>query len=285
MEQVLEAVVDVTVDNIQQVVGASNQVVVALSFFAQHRPESQAMNQLLHTMTQRYQGQLTLAQVDCDAQPQMAQYFQVQSLPAVILLQNGQTIDGFFGDKTEAELDTLLQKYLPEAWKIKWQQAIDKQQQGDLDGAILLLKEAFLESPQPDLGLALFDTLLQAQALDDAQHWIDHAQSVLSGEQLAACQAQLDEALANTETPALKQLAQAHADQPDDLTVLLAYAKALAGASRVQQALELMWQPLALDINAAEGEMKADFLNLLNTLAATDAVARSYRQKLYGLMH
>ena len=87
MEQDTQVVIDVSVDNVQDVVETSNERLVILSFYSGHMPESQKMNQLFAQLMPRYQEQITLAQVDCDTQPQMAQYFQIQSLPTVMLLQ------------------------------------------------------------------------------------------------------------------------------------------------------------------------------------------------------
>ncbi len=49
-------------------------------------------------------GEVELAKVDVDANPQIAQAFQAQSIPAVHAIVDGKVVDSFIGAKPEAEV-------------------------------------------------------------------------------------------------------------------------------------------------------------------------------------
>jgi putative thioredoxin len=58
-------------------------------------------------------GQVVLAKVDVDANPQVAGAFQVQSIPAVYALRDGAVVDGFVGAYPEHVLTEFVNGLLP----------------------------------------------------------------------------------------------------------------------------------------------------------------------------
>ena len=58
-------------------------------------------------------GQVLLAKVDVDANPQVAGAFQVQSIPAVFAVADGKVIDGFVGAQGEAAVREFVARLLP----------------------------------------------------------------------------------------------------------------------------------------------------------------------------
>ena len=58
-------------------------------------------------------GQVELAKVDVDANPGVAQAFQVQSIPAVYAVKDGKVVDGFLGAQPEWQVAEFVQKLLP----------------------------------------------------------------------------------------------------------------------------------------------------------------------------
>lgn len=285
MEHTLESVIDVTVDNMQSVVETSNDKLVVMSFFSTQMPESIEMNTKLLEIAKKYQEHLVVAQVNCDEQPQMAQYFQIQTLPMLMLLQGGRMIDGIAGQQTKETLDEKLQKYLPALWQIKWQEAKECLTQQDFKQAAVLLRDAYALEPQPEIAIDWVTTLIQLQAFDEASVQLDQVESTLTEDQCLALRQQLQLALQSAETPQMKALQQAYAANPKDLKVVLAYAKELHGSGRQEQGLELLWDVIAQQNNALEGEVMREFQNLLATHAADDHGVKKFRRKLYGLLH
>ena len=58
-------------------------------------------------------GKVELAKVNVDENPQTAQAFQVQGIPAVYGLKDGQVVDGFVGALGEAEVRAFVERLLP----------------------------------------------------------------------------------------------------------------------------------------------------------------------------
>src|SRR5665213_3101011 len=56
-----------------------------------------------------------LAKVDIDTNPEIAQAFQVQSIPAVFALKDGQIVDTFVGALPEAALREFVERLAPGA--------------------------------------------------------------------------------------------------------------------------------------------------------------------------
>jgi putative thioredoxin len=65
-----------------------------------------------------YAGAFLLAKVNADEQQMIAQQFGVRSLPTVMIMQNGQPVDGFAGAQPEAAMREMLEKYLPSPFEL-----------------------------------------------------------------------------------------------------------------------------------------------------------------------
>src|ERR1700683_1020522 len=58
-------------------------------------------------------GAVELAKVNVDENPRVAQTFQVQSIPAVFAIHNGQVVDSFIGALPEAQVTAFVQRLAP----------------------------------------------------------------------------------------------------------------------------------------------------------------------------
>ncbi|MGJ9414176.1 co-chaperone YbbN [Aeromicrobium sp. CF4.19] len=98
-------IVDVTEQNFQEAaLEASMQHLVVLSLWSARAQQSADFNALLGRVIDSYGGQLVLAQVDVDANPQIAQALQAQGVPLVVGLVKGQPVPLFQGTAEEADV-------------------------------------------------------------------------------------------------------------------------------------------------------------------------------------
>lgn len=72
----------------------------------------QGFDALLQQITESYQGELLLAKVDCDAEPDVVARFGIRSLPTVVLFKDGQPVDGFAGAQPESEIRKILEQHV-----------------------------------------------------------------------------------------------------------------------------------------------------------------------------
>ena len=70
---------------------------------------------IIEKVVDETRGAVELAKVDVDANPQIAQAFQVQSIPAVFAIHDGQIVDTFVGALPEAQVREFVERLAPGA--------------------------------------------------------------------------------------------------------------------------------------------------------------------------
>ncbi|TWG09075.1 putative thioredoxin [Saccharopolyspora dendranthemae] len=99
------AIIEVTEADFQaEVVERSLQVPVVVDLWATWCEPCKQLSPALEKLAREYNGAWVLAKVDVDANPRIAQLFQVQSVPMVIAVAGGQPVDGFAGAQPEPQL-------------------------------------------------------------------------------------------------------------------------------------------------------------------------------------
>ena len=68
---------------------------------------------ILEKVIDETEGRVVLTKVNIDENPGIAQSFQVQSIPLVIALKDGQPVDGFLGAYPEQEVRAFVDRLLP----------------------------------------------------------------------------------------------------------------------------------------------------------------------------
>lgn len=126
-----------------RVLELSNSVPVVVEFLAPGVPAA------LTQVVESYGGRLALATVDASANPQLAQAFQVQQVPATFAVVGGRPVPLFVGTPAEGELREVLDQVLQLA-----------QQQG-VTGTIETEAQAAepAEAPLPPLHQAAYDAI------------------------------------------------------------------------------------------------------------------------------
>lgn len=281
----METVLELTKENIQQVVDASAEQIVVLCFWSSQNPESVALSQTLTAMAQKQMGRFVLAKIDCDHEMEIANYFQIQNLPTTLLLSEGKPIDGFSGVQEEIQICEMLDKHLPAQWQLKLNQAKTLLIEEDFQSALVLLKDAYGDSPNAEIALVYADAELMAGELNLAAELLATVGLADQTSYFQSLKAKLALALDAADTPELRLLQQASDNEPNNISLLLDLVKALHQAKRNEEALELLFKPLSTDISIADGEVKQVFLEILTALGQGNQLANQYRRKLYSLLY
>lgn len=106
--------VDVTDQTFQsEVVEKSRTTPVIVDFWAPWCGPCQQYTPILERTVAATNGQVILAKVNIDENPQLAQAFQVQSIPTIAVLKNGQLLGTIVGAQPEHEVQRVVQAILP----------------------------------------------------------------------------------------------------------------------------------------------------------------------------
>lgn len=106
-------VFDATEANFEtEVIQASLTTPVLVDFWAAWCGPCNTLGPILEKVVASYNGAVKLAKVDTDAQMQLAAVFGIRSLPTVVLVKNGQMVDGFMGAVPESAVRDFLQRHV-----------------------------------------------------------------------------------------------------------------------------------------------------------------------------
>lgn len=105
--------IDVTIENFEQeVIAASLSQPVLVDFWAPWCGPCKAIGPILEKLETEYGGAFKLAKINSDEEQQLAGAFGIRSIPTVVLLKNGQPVDGFMGALPEGQVREFLDKHV-----------------------------------------------------------------------------------------------------------------------------------------------------------------------------
>ncbi len=105
--------IDVTIENFEnEVIAASMSQPVLVDFWAPWCGPCKSIGPILEKLETEYGGAFKLAKINSDDEQQLAAAFGVRSIPTVVLLMNGQPVDGFMGALPEGKVREFLDKHV-----------------------------------------------------------------------------------------------------------------------------------------------------------------------------
>ncbi len=105
--------IDVTIENFEQeVVTASLSQPVLVDFWAPWCGPCKSIGPILEKLETEYGGAFKLAKINSDEEQQLAGAFGIRSIPTIVLMKNGQPVDGFMGALPEGKVREFLDKHV-----------------------------------------------------------------------------------------------------------------------------------------------------------------------------
>ena len=96
-----------------EVLNRSTEVPVVVDLWAPWCGPCRTLGPIIEKVVDATEGQAVLVKVNVDENPRISQTFQVQSIPAVYALKDGQIVDGFVGAQPEAAVREFVDRLLP----------------------------------------------------------------------------------------------------------------------------------------------------------------------------
>jgi len=270
----------------QLLIDESHKRPVVVDFWADWCEPCKVLMPLLEKIANEYKGAFLLAKVNADQQQMITQQFGVRSLPTVMVMQNGQPVDGFAGAVPEGQVRQMLEKYLPKPWDGLLEMAREAMESGDFARALTPLRQAWEDSGrQLDITLSYARCLIETLRLDEAEAVLAQVRLADQDALYEQLQAQLQIKREAAKSPEIEALEEKLAQDPDNLDVRHQLAVQFTNAGHFRDAMEQLVHILQRDLNHGDGATKKLLLDTIASLGKGDPLAAEYQRKLYSLLY
>lgn len=280
-------IADINEGNAQQLlIDESFNRLVVVDFWADWCGPCKQLMPVLEKLANEYAGAFLLAKVNADEQQMLASQLGVRSLPTVMVIKEGQPIDGFAGAQPESAVREMLQKHLPSPWDSKIAEATTLLDAGETAQALSVLRTAWEDSKRlPDVTMAYAGALIEAKRLDDAEAVLSEVRMVDQDAVYEQLKAQIELAREAGKSPEIEALEAQLALDEGNHQVRVKLAVQLTTQSQYREALEHLLQVLRADRDWNNGEAKRLYLDTIATIGKGDPLAAEYQRKLFSLLY
>jgi putative thioredoxin len=267
------------------VLQASLTIPVLVDFWATWCEPCKTLGPMLEELADQFNGAFRLGKVDVEQQQELAGMFGIRSIPTVVLVKDGQVLDGFTGALPEAQLREFLARHVQPLEAPVEPETIDEAVPESAEAAINRLQQEIAAAPdKAELKLDLAVALMRAGQTGAADaEWKALPVKLATDARATRLRCELDLAQALQDAPSLAELQQrVQADATDwAARDLLGVRLLLEGDSTggLDQFLEILKR--ARDWN--DGQGKKRLLAAFATLDDAEVVSH-YRRKMASLL-
>jgi putative thioredoxin len=261
----------------QDVILRSKQVPVLVDFWAAWCGPCKTLGPILEKLAAEFAGGFVLAKVDVDAEQQLASYFQIKSIPTVMLVKDGQIVDGFPGALPETQLREFLKHHGVEPQQAEPEPALEAVAATvDPHAEVLRLRAAVHAEPE--------QALLATGNVAEVETLLDGLPANLSTDERAVrARARLVFAGQLKDAPPREPLLAAIAADPGDLRARHLLGVRLLVEGESEAALEQFLEMLRRDRSFQDQLAKRSLIDAFRLIEDPDLVG-SYRRKMASLL-
>lgn len=270
----------------QDVILKSKDVPILVDFWASWCEPCKALGPILEKLAAEFNGGFLLAKVDVDKEQQLAGYFQVKSIPTVMLLKNGQIVDGFPGALPENQLREFLKHHeitaretTPELVEELAAEVVDP------EAEVMTLRASIQAEPEKaELKLDLMLALLKTGGYVEAVKILDGLPANLATDDRAIkAKARLAFATVLKDAPPTTILEQAVASNPDDCRARHYLGVRYLLEDKTEAGLEQFLEMLKRNKTFEEGLPRKALIDAFRIIEDEDLVGQ-YRRKMASLL-
>ncbi len=277
-----------------KVLKASMQTPVIVDFWAPWCGPCKQLMPLLDKAVMAAGGEVLLAKVNLDENPELAQALRVQSVPTVFAFFGGRPVDAFQGVVPESQIkafiDNIIQAArqnrpdaidIPEALKT----AAEVLAAGDAQSANAIYAQ-ILQQDEKHVGayVGLIRTFIAAGHVDQAAQLVEHAPEEIAkapGFSEAKTALELSQAAPAGNLGELEATARA---KPEDHEAQIALAEAQVASGQNAEAIETLLGSITLDREWNEQAARKTLLKFFEAIGHADPITVQGRKKLSSLL-
>ena len=294
MQEPQTQVFDVDVTNFEQeVINGSRERTIVVDFWAPWCEPCRTLGPVLEEVVRALGPGVALAKVNVDENPQLAQVFRVQGIPAVKIVKDGQLAQEFTGALPKEQIEEILRPLVTpvegagDAAGNLVEEAQTRLQMGDMDGAAQLYQQHLAEKPddaEAVLGLArvrLFQgdaDAVQAEVAKLEKGTREHEQGKALLEQIGF--ARSCAAAGGRQACASRMLADA-----DDIEARYNFACCAAAEGDFETALKEWFAVVQKDREWNEGAAKDAMVSVFRVLGRENELVADYQRQLYRMLY
>lgn len=270
----------------ETVIRTSLETPVLINFWAAGFEPCEILSPLLEKLAADYNGAFLLANIDVAQEQELAAAFQIQSVPTVILVKNGQLADGFPGALPEDQLKEFLSHHGIAPAELVEDDSVETAAPAlDPHEVVVRLRKAIEAEPdKAELKLDLALALLQTGASAEAQQLLDGLPANLAtDDRTIKAHARLGFSALLKDAPPVEVLEAAIAADPADLRArhLLGVRQFMSGDAEAGliQFMEMLQRDRAYE----NGLARKTLIDAFRVLDDEDLVSR-YRRKMSSLL-
>ena len=269
--------IDATVANFEtEVVEASNTVPVLVDLWAPWCGPCRALGPILEKLEVAYEGRFKLVKINTEEEQELAAAFGVRSIPMVMLLKDGQPVDGFVGALPEGQIREFLDKHVPDTAPEQADEAEPSDAEAESAPALPLLEKLqqdLATNPANDNARkAYVELLLKDGRTADAKLAFEPiAGKALADARIQALADWLSAAQAAPGLPPVAALQASIAANKRDFDARYALAQQHMAAQQWTTALDELLDILMRDKSWSEDRARKTFVNILELMTPADA--------------
>jgi len=260
----------------QDVMAKSHEMPVVVDFWADWCAPCRMLAPVLESLAKEFDGQFVLVKANTEEVPEAAGKFQVQGIPAVFGVIDGEIVHFFNGALPEDQLRRWLEELLA-ANELASAKRLEEDAPQAAEAKYQSLIEKLPNDPAPKIGLAR--VLLQLERWDDCQAVIDELEERGFLEPEAEkLKARLG--LGGKNDQDVASLRSRAANELEDFDAQLQLAQALASSHEYEEALQTCLTLVQRDRQGVGEAARQTMVDIFRVLPDDSELTSTYRRKL-----